>query len=425
MGSVVKMLGVSILLPAETPTELIPLVAGISVILMVVVAVLWYGMRRVQQSDGLAPSRVDQPYEGPALSWTPSGDPPRRLVTHDTLGLSSDLAWLKNRGEMPASLAPQSNSSEPIEALVLAAKVFATNLPATAAPQAENSSRQEKMGVQLPPAEKLAVLRNSFPAPQPRAAAPSPSGRPPRTAVLRTLDARATGAVTDRPVAGPPRAVTLAPATSIVAVPAVAPVAAPAPAKTAAPAPQQAAVKSVEAARPALEGKVTDYSFADFLPASEPAAPAASGVTPAPAISARAAAPKPSRGQRLSISIPVGLRGKRDGGPFEMETRTSVVQPQGAILNLSGRFESEQELILVNRQSNQQVRCQVVSAQPAENGKTQLTLAFADPAPQFWRISFPPVERSDERTPEASEERDAVKRPGVSKEIRGLAAARS
>jgi hypothetical protein len=189
MRSLVKMIATNILLFANTTIGLLPLLAGISVTLMALVGLVLHGLRRMQRSEGLAPSRVEQPYEGPALSWTPNSQPARKLVRHDALGLSSDLDWLNNRGETPASLAPQQNSYEPIEAPVIAAKVFATNLPPPA--PAGKNARREKNGAQLPAAERLAALKNSIPAPQPRAAVTSPSGRPPRTAVLRALDSHA------------------------------------------------------------------------------------------------------------------------------------------------------------------------------------------------------------------------------------------
>ena len=287
MGSAIKMIALS--LPPESTIGLIPLLASLSAVLAGLVGVFFYGLHRVRQSEGLAPGRLEQPYEGPALTWTPSAEPARKLVTHDTLGLGSDLAWLKNRGEIPASLAIKSFSSEPIIALEFAAKVCSTNLFVAA----ENKARYRRFNAETSAAEKLAALKNPVPAPQPRPASPAPAGVRLRTAVLRAADPLPNGAGAIRAAADQALAVkpagaapsesaparassqtsapgTAAPAltTSKTATPSVAPIVA----HLAPLAAALAAAKPAQTQAPAIEGKVKDYSFADFLPsAPEPA----------------------------------------------------------------------------------------------------------------------------------------------------------
>jgi hypothetical protein len=277
------MMATSILLSANATHGLIPLLAGISFTLMALLGVVLHRSWRMRRSKGLTPSRVKAPSHGPTFIWTPSSEPARKLVGHDPLGFSSDLAWLNNRDETPTSLAPQKNPSEPSEGLFTTDKFFVTNL-SPAAP-AEKNARRQKTGTQLPAAERLAALRNSFPAPQPRAAVSSPSGRRPRTAVLRTLDPRAAGAATDRQVAATPCATALAPPSATVAVQDAASLAGPAAAKTVSPALPQATVKSAEGAGGSVKDSVRDYTFAHFFPADEPAT-SASGVSRAPKVTA-------------------------------------------------------------------------------------------------------------------------------------------
>jgi hypothetical protein len=170
------------------------------------------------------------------------------LVKHDTLGLGSDIAWLRRRGEIPSSLEPQTNCSEPLVALELAAKVFSTNLPAGGTKTAPRETPAEH----VPPEEKIAALRNMAPSLQPRAAAPSAPRL--RTAVLRAADPLPRGAATMQASANP-----ALPEKSVVDPPREVP--ASQNPRLAAP----ALPNPMPVASPALEGKVTDYSFADFL----------------------------------------------------------------------------------------------------------------------------------------------------------------
>lgn len=201
MGGVAKMIVLSAAIHSEGTIDLIPLLVTIAVAVTSLVGVFLYGLRRVQRSEGLAPGRVEQPYAGPALSWTPTSVPARKLVTHDTLGLGSDMAWLNNRGAAPASPERQtySYSAEPVAALELGAKVFESNLSL----RAGNVAGGEKTGAQPTPAEKIAALRNAAPAPQPRTALTSRSGSRLRTAVLRAVDLRPGNAGTKRAEAEP------------------------------------------------------------------------------------------------------------------------------------------------------------------------------------------------------------------------------
>lgn len=268
MDSVVKMIALSI--PPENTLGLIPLLTWISVALAGLVGVILYGVRRVKQSEGLAPGRVEQMYQGPALTWTPGSELARKLVAHDTLGLGSDLAWLKRRGAVPASLEPQSYSSEPIIALELAAKVLSTNLSTPL----EKKAWRQKTSAELPAAERIAALKNPVAAPQPRPATPAPPGVRLRTAVLRAADPLPASAGTVRPAADQtlaaksagttPGAAAPAPSSLQIPVPSAAPVAA----HTAPLAAALASAKPAQAASPAIEGRVTEYSFADFLPAA-------------------------------------------------------------------------------------------------------------------------------------------------------------
>ena len=285
MGHLVKLIAVSTHPSLDTHLGLVPLITGLSVILILLLAVVGYGVRRVKLSEGLvAPARVEQPYVGPALTWTSTIEPSRKLVVHDALGLGYDLSWLNNR-DVPASLSPHPPSSQPIVALEFAAKVFATSLPAAPLVPAsiiaelEDKARREKIAARAAQSLKLDTLRNSVSATSSRSVAAAAVGSRPRTAVLRAADPLppTSGAPVSKAGSQSARGEGATPRSS--AVPQAASARTNSTVSTVSPG--ATAVRAVKAATPAStnstkisspsqastlqEGHVTDYSFTDFL----------------------------------------------------------------------------------------------------------------------------------------------------------------
>ena len=305
MGNLMNLAALSTQSHLDNHIGLIPLVAGLSLVLLLLLAVVGYGVRRVKISEGLmAPIRVERTHTGPELTWASLTQPARKLVAHDALGLGSDLSWLNTRN-IPAPLSARPGHSQPAVALEFGANVYVKNLPIAgpAAPyflaQPTDNVRREKMAAQAAQSEKLAALRTSVGVMQPRAIAAAVPGQRPRTAVLRAADPRpcSTGTkpltTSDTSLAQPVRAASstasaptaravpqpifVAPArvTEVRATPATAqvpavsvPVAstsvgASTSISTSAAAP--ASKNSATVSKVAPEGRVTDYSFADFL----------------------------------------------------------------------------------------------------------------------------------------------------------------
>jgi len=98
------------------------------------------------------------------------------------------------------------------------------------------------------------------------------------------------------------------------------------------------------------------------------------------------------RSQRVILSLAVTVR--TEGGPtdasFEEETRTLVVNLHGALIVLAGKVAKGQTLRLTNRATRAEQVCRVANLGSASEGKTQIGVEFLKPAPDFWRISFPP-----------------------------------
>lgn len=96
------------------------------------------------------------------------------------------------------------------------------------------------------------------------------------------------------------------------------------------------------------------------------------------------------RSHRVHITIAVVLKGKRGEVPFEEETLTTVVNAAGALVATNLQLQQGQALTVLNKKTSEELACKVVFLQPGENGRMQMAFEFLEPAPKFWRISFPP-----------------------------------
>jgi hypothetical protein len=92
----------------------------------------------------------------------------------------------------------------------------------------------------------------------------------------------------------------------------------------------------------------------------------------------------------LSLPVTVRTEDGSKGATFEEETRTLVVNLHGALIVLAGKVAKGQTLRLTNRATHAEQVCRVASLGPPSEGKIQIGVEFLKPAPDFWRISFPP-----------------------------------
>lgn len=65
----------------------------------------------------------------------------------------------------------------------------------------------------------------------------------------------------------------------------------------------------------------------------------------------------------------------------------------GGTVALAARVVPGQTILLVNEATRQEQECRVVYVGPWEDGKAKVGIAFMQPAPDFWQVSFPPVDR--------------------------------
>jgi PilZ domain len=96
------------------------------------------------------------------------------------------------------------------------------------------------------------------------------------------------------------------------------------------------------------------------------------------------------RSHRVFISMPILVRGKHAGQPFEEQTQTISVSAHGGLLRVAAKLTRGQAVSIVNAKTAEELPCTVTSLGQKENGKTEVGVEFTEASPLFWRIAFPP-----------------------------------
>jgi hypothetical protein len=107
------------------------------------------------------------------------------------------------------------------------------------------------------------------------------------------------------------------------------------------------------------------------------------------------------RSQRVLLSVPVVV--SAPGGDKQLpseDTRTLVVNAHGALVLLRMKLTVGQLLTLKNAKTEEEVSCRVVYSSQNLTGKSEVGVEFIKPAPNFWRIAFPPDDWS-QKSPDA------------------------
>jgi hypothetical protein len=110
---------------------------------------------------------------------------------------------------------------------------------------------------------------------------------------------------------------------------------------------------------------------------------------------------KARRSQRVFLGMDVIVAGERLAGTkFAEHTTTVVVNAHGALILLKEMVRAEQLLRIRNEKTGEEQPCRVVEVSSSREGKMEVGIEFVEPAPRFWRISFPP-EDWNANSPEA------------------------
>jgi hypothetical protein len=96
------------------------------------------------------------------------------------------------------------------------------------------------------------------------------------------------------------------------------------------------------------------------------------------------------RSHRVNITMPILVRGKAGGQPFQEAASTVSVNAHGGMIRLATKVVRTQQISLVNPKTTEEMPCTVTFLGQKENGKTEVGVEFVEPSPLFWRISFPP-----------------------------------
>jgi hypothetical protein len=90
------------------------------------------------------------------------------------------------------------------------------------------------------------------------------------------------------------------------------------------------------------------------------------------------------------VAIVVASEGVPKDKAFEETTQTLVVNAHGALIGMSTNVKKGQLLRLKNRATKEEQLCKVMHLGQPTAGVTQVAIEFTTPAPNFWRIAFPP-----------------------------------
>ncbi|MGH9747922.1 MAG: TonB family protein [Candidatus Acidiferrales bacterium] len=117
------------------------------------------------------------------------------------------------------------------------------------------------------------------------------------------------------------------------------------------------------------------------------------------------------RSDALSLEVHVKVHGSRvievERGtapktePFEEQTVTMIVFPQGAVLRMTTPVGVSQMLVLTNIKSNQDSICRVLKVRPNANHGSYVEVEFTHRQPGYWGVNFPSEGPAD-ATPVAS-----------------------
>ncbi len=123
--------------------------------------------------------------------------------------------------------------------------------------------------------------------------------------------------------------------------------------------------------------------------AAKPAAPAAPAGTSAPGV----------RADAVSVEVPVRVYGSRitqvpgqaepNSEPFEEQTSTMIVFPQGAVLRMSTTVGVGQMLVVTNAKTKSDAICRVVKVRTFSSTQGYVEVEFTTSQKNYWGVRFP------------------------------------
>ena len=132
-----------------------------------------------------------------------------------------------------------------------------------------------------------------------------------------------------------------------------------------------------------------------FAPVATPPKPAAK--PGAPGRHEGIAGEERRRSQRVLLRVRANIHVALQGKPVTFEATTLSVNSHGALVVLEKGLPAESRLVLEHCTTKEKVACRVTRTAREMPEGYHVPLEFDSPAPNFWRIAFPPA---DWRPPE-------------------------
>jgi hypothetical protein len=97
------------------------------------------------------------------------------------------------------------------------------------------------------------------------------------------------------------------------------------------------------------------------------------------------------RSQRVLLRIPIQVIARGPDNVHASETtNTVVVSAHVSLIYLNLPVTLGQVIVIKNPETAEEQACRVAFRNTNADGKTEVGLEFVQPAPHFWRVSFPP-----------------------------------
>jgi protein TonB len=104
------------------------------------------------------------------------------------------------------------------------------------------------------------------------------------------------------------------------------------------------------------------------------------------------------RSEAVSLEVPLKVHGSRvtevvrgitpHTEPFEEQSSTMIVFPQGGVLKMSATLSAGQMLVITNLKSGQDAICRVVKVRPYGNTHSYVEIEFTQRQPGYWGVYF-------------------------------------
>lgn len=96
--------------------------------------------------------------------------------------------------------------------------------------------------------------------------------------------------------------------------------------------------------------------------------------------------------QRVMLRVPVSIHVALQGKETTLDATTMSVSSAGGLLILKQSLPADSRLILEHMQTKERVACRVTRAPREMPDGAHISVEFDSPAPNFWRIVFPPAD---------------------------------